>query len=203
MTQTSLTQPLTILRIDSSARRAGSVSRDLADAYIDHIAEHRAVRVQTRDVSEALPVIDQGWIAATFTPEPDRTADHHTALAASDQLVEELEASELIVISTPIYNFAIPAALKLWIDQVARAGRTFRYTETGPVGLLTGKRAVILVASGGTQVGSEIDFATPYLRHILGFLGITDVDVIAADQLMASGPDKVARVKEQLRNRAA
>lgn len=198
-----MTQPLTILRIDASARHDGSVSRDLADAYIDHIAAHRAVRVQTRDVSEALPLVSQDWVAATFTPEPDRTADNRAALAVSDRLVDELEASELIVISTPIYNFGIPASLKLWIDQVARVGRTFRYTETGPVGLLTGKRAVILAASGGTQVGSDIDFATPYLRHVLGFLGITDVDVIAADQLMASGPDKVARVKEQLRNRAA
>ena len=198
-----MTQPLHILRIDASARRDGSVSRDLADAYIDHIAERRAVRVQTRDVSDALPVVNQDWVAATFTPDAARNADHRAALAGSDRLVEELEASELIVISTPIYNFGIPAALKLWIDQVARVGRTFHYTETGPVGLLAGKRAVILAASGGTEVGSDIDFATPYLRHVLGFLGITDVEIIAADQLMASGPDKVARVKQELRSRAA
>lgn len=198
-----MSQPLNILRIDSSARRDGSVSRDLADLYIDSVAETRPVRVQTRDVSGGLPVINQDWIAATFTPEPDRTADHHAALAGSDRLVEELEASELIVISTPIYNFGIPASLKLWVDQVARAGRTFRYTENGPVGLLNGKRVVILAASGGTQVGSDIDFATPYLRHVLGFLGISDVDIIAADQLMASGPDKVQLTKQRIRTLAA
>lgn len=198
-----MSQPLNILRIDSSARRDGSVSRDLADLYIDSVAETRPVRVQTRDVSGGLPVINQDWIAATFTPEPDRTADHHAALAGSDRLVEELEASELIVISTPIYNFGIPASLKLWIDQIARAGRTFRYTENGPVGLLNGKRVVILAASGGTQVGSDIDFATPYLRHVLGFLGISDVDIIAADQLMASGPDKVQLTKQRIRTLAA
>lgn len=198
-----MSQPLNILRIDSSARRDGSVSRDLADLYIDSVAEARPVRVQTRDVSGGLPVINQDWIAATFTPEPDRTADHHAALAGSDRLVEELEASELIVISTPIYNFGIPASLKLWIDQIARAGRTFRYTENGPVGLLNGKRVVILAASGGTQVGSDIDFATPYLRHVLGFLGISDVDIIAADQLMASGPDKVQLTKQRIRTLAA
>ncbi|GHA81289.1 FMN-dependent NADH-azoreductase [Algimonas arctica] len=195
--------PLNILRIDSSARRDGSVSRSLADLYIDSVAETRPVRVQTRDVSHALPVIQQDWIGATFTPEPNRTADHRAALARSDQLVEELEGSELIVISTPIYNFGIPASLKLWVDQVARAGRTFHYTENGPEGLLSGKRAVILVASGGTQVGSDIDFATPYLRHFLGFLGITDVQIIAADQLMANGPDKVEQTKQQIRTLAA
>lgn len=198
-----MSQPLNILRIDSSARRDGSVSRDLADLYIDLVAETRAVRVQTRDLSEGLPVINQNWIAATFTPEPDRTADHRAALDVSDQLVEELESSELIVISTPIYNFGIPASLKLWVDQVARAGRTFRYTENGPVGLLNGKRAVILAASGGTQVGSDIDFATPYLRHVLGFLGVSDVEIIAADQLMASGPDKVQLTKQRIRTLAA
>lgn len=198
-----MSHPLNILRIDSSARRDGSVSRDLADLYIDLVAETRPVRVQTRDVSDGLPVINQDWIAATFTPEPDRTADHRAALAGSDRLVEELESSELIVISTPIYNFGIPASLKLWVDQVARAGRTFRYTENGPLGLLNDKRAVILAASGGTQVGSDIDFATPYLRHVLGFLGISDVEIIAADQLMASGPDKVQLTKQRIRTLAA
>ncbi|MGJ8560016.1 MAG: FMN-dependent NADH-azoreductase [Litorimonas sp.] len=198
-----MSQSLNILRIDSSARRDGSVSRDLADLYIDLVAETRAVRVQTRDVSDGLPVINQGWIAATFTPEPDRTADHRAVLAGSDRLVEELESSELIVISTPIYNFGIPASLKLWVDQVARAGRTFHYTENGPVGLLNGKRAVILAASGGTQVGSDIDFATPYLRNVLGFLGISDIEIIAADQLMASGPDKVHHTKQRIRTLAA
>lgn len=197
-----MTQPLTILRIDASARNDGSVSRQLADVYIDRLAETRAVRVDTRDVSVGLPVINQDWIAATFTPEVDRSPEHRATLTQSDRLVEELERNELIVISTPIYNFGIPASLKLWVDQIARAGRTFRYTDTGPVGLLSGKRAVILVASGGTEVGSEIDFATPYLLHVLGFLGITDVDVIAADQLGRSGPEKIEQVKSELRARA-
>jgi FMN-dependent NADH-azoreductase len=177
-----MTQPLTILRIDSSARQTGSVSRDLADIYIDRLAENRSVRVETRDVSHGLPVINQDWIAANFTPEDQRSADNLAALALSDALVNELERNELIVISMPIYNFNLSASLKLWIDQIARVGRTFRYTENGPIGLLTGKRAVILFASGGTKVGSEIDFGTPYLRHLLGFIGITDVEIITADQ---------------------
>lgn len=197
-----MTQPLTILRIDASARNDGSVSRQLADVYIDRLAETRAVRVETRDVSVGLPVIDQDWIAASFTPEADRSPEHRATLTQSDRLVEELERNELIVISTPIYNFGIPASLKLWVDQIARAGRTFRYTDTGPVGLLSGKRAVILVASGGTEVESEIDFATPHLRQVLIFSGITDIEIIAADQLATSSADKVERVKSELRARA-
>lgn len=198
-----MTSTLNILRIDSSARRQGSVSRELADIYIDRLAETRPVHVQTRDVSQPLPLVTEQWIGANFTPETDRTADQQQTLQTSNELVGELKDNDLIVLSVPIYNFGVPAALKLWIDQVARAGLTFRYTENGPVGLLNGKRAVILVASGGTQVGSEIDFATPYLKHVLGFLGIHDVEIVAADQLMASGPEKIEQTKEQVRALAA
>lgn len=180
-----MTQPLTILRIDSSARQTGSVSRDLADHYIDQIAESQSIRVETRDVSQGLPLIDQDWIAANFTPEDQRSSENRAALALSDALVNELECNELIVISMPVYNFNLSASLKLWIDQIARVGRTFRYTENGPIGLLTGKRAVILFASGGTKAGSEIDFGTPYLRHLLSFIGITDVEIITTEQLAA------------------
>ena len=198
-----MTSPLNILRIDSSARLEGSVSRELADIYIDRLAETRPVKVETRDVSQPVQIVTGDWIGANFTPDEQRTPDHHAVLAQSNLLVDELKRNELIVISLPIYNFNVPAALKLWIDQVARVGLTFRYTETGPVGLLEGKRAVILVASGGTQVGSDIDFATPYLKHVLGFMGIHDVQIVAADQLMASGPEKIAQTKEKVRALAA
>jgi FMN-dependent NADH-azoreductase len=198
-----MTDTINILRVDSSARHEGSVSRELADIYIDRLAEDRPVRVETRDVSAPLPVVSGEWIGANFTPADDRTADQKAILATSDRLVEELQRNDIIVLSVPIYNFNIPASLKLWVDQVARAGLTFRYTENGPEGLLEGKRAVILVASGGTEVSSEIDFATPYLKHVLGFLGIHDVDIVAADQLMASGPEKIEQTKEQVRALAA
>ena len=147
--------------------------------------------------------MDQDWIGANFTLADDRTADQRAILSTSNSLVEELQRNDVIVLSVPIYNFSIPAALKLWVDQVARAGLTFRYTENGPIGLLEGKKAVILVASGGTQVGSEIDFATPYPKHVLGFLGIHDVEVVAADQLMASGPEKIEQTQKQVRALAA
>lgn len=103
-------------------------------------------------------------------------------------MVKELQQADTVVIGLPIYNFSVPAAFKAWIGLVARAGLTFSYTENGPKGLLEGKRAILAIASGGTAVGSEIDFATGYARHVLGFIGIHDVDVVAADR-MALDPE--------------
>ena len=111
-----------------------------------------------------------------------RDADQCQALARSDELVAELMAADVLVIATPVYNFGVPASLKAWVDQVARARLTFRYTEHGPHGLLTGKKAYVLVATGGTEVGGAINFARPWLKFVLGYLGITDIQVIAADR---------------------
>jgi FMN-dependent NADH-azoreductase len=174
--------PRTILRIDSSARREGSVSRGLADRIVSRLAG-TGTEIVARDLARGMPLLDEHLIGAIRTPEPDQTPEQREALALSDALIAELKAAETIVIGMPIYNFGIPSALKAWIDLVARAGITFRYTETGPVGLLDGKRVIVAVASGGTAVGSEIDFATSYLRHVLGFLGLTDVTFVAADRL--------------------
>lgn len=102
-------------------------------------------------------------------------------MAHSDELVAELLAADEVVLVAPVYNFGIPAALKAWVDQVLRAGRTFRFGEHGPVGLVPARRAWIVTASGSTRVGSELDFNTPYLRAVLGFIGVPDVRVIAAD----------------------
>ena len=172
--------PETILHIDASARLADSVSRQLSSRIVERLGGD----VVRRDLAQPLPQITQDWVTANFTPPEDRSTAQRDTLALSDRLVDELHAARTIVIGTPIYNFGVPAALKAWIDLVARAGLTFRYSDTGPVGLLTGKRAIIAIASGGTAVGSEIDFASGYLRHMLGFLGITEVEVVAADQIM-------------------
>lgn len=174
-----------ILRLDASARRSGSISRDLVTQIVDHLAP---TTVTTRDLATHLPLIDEAWIDANFTPADTRTSEQVDTLALSEALIAELTAADTLVIGLPIYNFGVPAALKAWIDMVARAGVTFKYTETGPKGLLTGKRAIIAVASGGTQAGSAIDFATGYIRHVLGFIGITDVTFVAADR-MALDPE--------------
>ena len=174
---------LNILRVDASARKSGSVSRDLTDKIVARYEGAGPVDVVTRDLTDALPFLDEGWIGANFTDDADRTAEQKEALGLSDTLVSELEAADVVLIGLPIYNFGVPAALKAWIDLVARRGVTFTYGENGPVGLLEGKRAIISVASGGTEVGSEIDFATGYIRHVLKFIGITDVIFVSADRL--------------------
>ena len=175
----------TVLRIDASATPATSTSRQLADAAIARLAPSRVI---ARDLTSPLPLLDATWVSANVTKADQRDASQKEALALSDTLVAELKAADTIVISTPIYNFSVPAALKAWIDLVARAGVTFSYTENGPKGLLDGKRAILVVSSGGTEVEGPMDFATGYLKHVMGFIGIHDVEVVAAAR-MAVDPD--------------
>ncbi len=181
-------RPLKVLRIDSSSRLQNSVTRQLADRLIDQLGrcEHE-IQVITRDVAQGIPFVSEEWINANFTELSERSERQCEVLAYSDALVREIEDADVVVIGTPIYNFGIPAALKAWIDMIARAGRTFRYGENGPVGLLTGKQAYLIIASGGTSIGGNIDFATGYLRHALAFVGIANVEVIAAERLMTQG----------------
>ncbi|WP_439529420.1 FMN-dependent NADH-azoreductase [Pannonibacter sp.] len=188
-----MTATPTILKIDASARKAGSMTRELTDALVTRLLDtHRAARVLSRDVAAGLPVVDEAWIGANFTDPAERTSEQKLKLALSDTLVAELKAADILVIAAPVYNFGIPASLKAWVDLVARARETFRYTESGPEGLLKGKKAYVVVASGGVPVNSAVDFATPYLKQVLAFIGITDVTVIAADQLMMDGQAKRA-----------
>lgn len=175
-----MTTTQTILRVDGSARTEGSVSRALTDRII---ARFDTADVTVRDLATPLPQIDEGWVSANFTPAEQRTPAQAQTLALSDELVQELRAADVVVLGVPVYNFSVPAALKAWIDLIARAGETFAYTEAGPQGLLTGKRAIVALASGGTEIGSDIDFAGRYVRHMLNFIGISDVEFISADQL--------------------
>ena len=177
---------MTLLRIDSSAATQGSVSRALTDRIIAALAPDTVI---TRDLAKTPPpLITEDWINARALPEAERTPAQKAELEISDTLVAELAAADTIVIGLPIYNFAAPAALKAWVDLIARVGVTFRYTPNGPEGLLKGKRAILAMASGGTAAGSDIDFASGYMRHVLGFVGITDVTLISADAL-AKDPD--------------
>ena len=190
----------TILQIDASARKTGSVTRELTQTIVENlIKDDPDARVLERDISQGLPFLDEDWVGANFTDPAERSAAQRSKLALSDTLVSELKTADTIVIGTPIYNFSVPAALKAWIDQVARARETFKYTEEGPVGLLEGKKAYVMVASGGTKVGSEIDFASTYLKHVLGFIGINDVTIIAADRLMADPSNRESALEETQR----
>ena len=197
----------TVLEINSSGRMDESVSRalgrDLVAALesrygeIDHIG---------RNLDSTIPYVNEAWINANFTPEEERSAEQRETLALSDSLVAQLSSADIVVIGVPIYNFSVPAALKAWIDMIARARLTFRYTENGPRGLLTGKRAYLVVTSGGVAVGSPMDFATPYLRQALSFVGIDDIEIIAADQLNSNAEESMdqARVRiAELAHKAA
>jgi FMN-dependent NADH-azoreductase len=157
--------------------------------------------------------LDAQWIGAAYTPEAGRTPEQTEALALSDELIGELEKAEEYVIGVAMHNFSIPSALKLWIDQVVRSGKTFAYGEGGAQGLLRGKKATILVASGGVYeagtLGAAFNHIEPYLRTILGFVGITDVTFVTAAgvaQIMMGAVDREAFLKptlEQVRLQAA
>ncbi len=178
-----------VLRLDAGAAHDGSVTRSLGDAVVDRLAAGPDTTVTTRDLTTGLPFVDTDWIAAAATG---------ASSATSDELVDELLAADVLVITAPIYNFGVPAALKAWIDQVARAGRTFEYTDEGPKGLIEGTRAVIVSASGGTEIEGDADFAVPYLRFVLGFLGITDVQVVGASQQMLRGEVALVEAREAI-----
>ncbi|MEO1040598.1 MAG: NAD(P)H-dependent oxidoreductase [Pseudomonadota bacterium] len=188
----------TILQLDASARSEGSVSRDLTRRAVAALSGPETELV-VRDLAATAPAfVDEAWIGANFTPDEARTAEQREALARSDALIAELKAADTLVIGVPIYNFTIPASLKAWIDQIARARVTFEYSDKGPKGLLTGKTAYLIIASGGVAVDGEADFATGYLRHVLGFLGIDDVRVIAADKWMFRSEDDKAAIERQV-----
>ncbi|MCZ4271613.1 NAD(P)H-dependent oxidoreductase [Maritalea porphyrae] len=174
---------LNILRIDSSAMGHKGQSSQLTTRIIETLSANQMVAsVETRDLNDSLPHLDQNWVMANNTPEEERTATQKDALLLSDVLVDEIGAADLLVIGVSLYNFAVPASLKAWIDLVCRVRKTFAYGENGPQGLMTGKKAIVTFSSGGTPFGSDIDFASDYMRHILGFIGISDVEFVVAEQ---------------------
>lgn len=187
----------TVLNIQASARHDGSVTRQLSDRVLASIG---ADAVITRDLTNGLPLLNAAWLGANLTPVDDRTEAHGQTLALSDALIDEIARADTLVIGSPVYNFSVPAALKAWIDQICRVGVTFKYTPDGPVGLLAGKCAIIVIASGGTQVGSDIDYASGYLKHIMGFIGITDVSIIAADGLGNDAEVTIAAAQNDIEN---
>jgi FMN-dependent NADH-azoreductase len=190
----------TVLHIDASARADQSVTRELSAEILRQLNAETVIR---RDLASPLPAIDTAWIGANYTPEADRTDEQKATLTLSDELLAELEQADTIVIGAPMYNFSITTSLKTWIDQIARAGRSFKYSEAGPEGLMKGKRAIVAIATGGTPVGADYDFVTGYLKFILGFIGITDVTVIAADQVNTGLDEKMTAAKSQIEALAA
>lgn len=174
-----------VLVIESSARQQGSVSRQLTQDFIAQWqAAHPADEITVRDLAvDQVPHLDADLLGGWMKPSDQQSEAEQAALVRSNQLTEELLAADVLVMAAPMYNFAIPSTLKSWLDHVLRAGVTFKYTETGPKGLLTDKRAFVLTARGGIYSGSPLDHQEPYLRQAMSFIGIHDVTFIHAEGL--------------------
>jgi FMN-dependent NADH-azoreductase len=180
-----------LLQIDSSPLYGRSVSRQLTDAFVAQWeSSHPNGTVVDRDLTAtAIPPVTAEWVGAVYTPEEARTPQQKEVLALSDTLIAELEQADEYVFGVPMHNFSVPSVLKLWIDQISRAGRTFSYAGGTPKGLLTGKKATFIIATGGnydpqTQMAS-FNFVEPYLRSLFGFLGLTEATFLTAGGTMA------------------
>lgn len=188
-----------ILHLDSSARQEESVSRQLAKQLV-HKIKKTEDEVIYRDISGNIPFVAGIKGAGFIIPEEERTEQDKQLFQFSDELVDEFLAADTIVISSPIYNFGPPAAAKAWFDLVARAGRTFKYEATGPIGLVDADKQVYLViTSGGVPAESPVDFCTPWFKQALTFLGIKNIEVIDASQLNISDA-KLVKAKEKINN---
>jgi FMN-dependent NADH-azoreductase len=196
-----------LVRVDASAlSNEHSHSKQLADVFQNTWQAKNAGEVILHDLAQQ-PInhLDAALIAAMYTPADQRTEAQKASLQISDQLIAELKSASHLLISTPMYNFAIPSTLKSYFDQVARAGETFVYSEKGPKGLLSHCSATIILASGGDYTKaplSDMDFVTPYLKTVLGFLGMTQVEVIVAPGL-SMGEDKAQAAMQNAKAKIA
>ena len=172
-----------IYQIDSSARKDGSTSRALAKKLLDRIKKPED-EIIYRDLNDEMVFVSGLTESGMKIEEKDQNEHHKKMFELSDKLVKELKESDIIIISTPIYNYGPPATLKAWSDLAARVGETFRFREDGRrEGLLSNKQVYLVITSGGTKINSKEDFLTPWLVYMLNFFGIKKVDIIAADQM--------------------
>ena len=190
----------TLLHLDSSPLYGRSVSRELTASFVSQWkSSHPDGRVVDRDLNAtAIPPVTAEWVGAAYTPEQARTPQQKELLSLSDSLLAELEQADEYVIGVPMHNFGVPSVLKLWIDQIARVGKTFAYSEKGPKGLITGKKVTFIIATGGmydaqTQMAS-FNFVEPYLRSVFDFLGVTDATFLTAGgtRVLNQGHDRTA-----------
>lgn len=192
---------MNILKIDSSARLGSSRSRELTSLLAQQLADvHPDSSVINRDLTKGLQFITDEMIANYYVPLDKLTEQQKATLHQSDELVDELIASDIIIIGAPMYNFTVTGILKTYIDQICRLGRTFATNENGFEGLLKNKTAYLIITTGGTPIGGDSDFLSSYLRHVLAFLGITDVKTIVIDQL---NPEQAQQAFQQAKQTIA
>ncbi|WIT12680.1 NAD(P)H-dependent oxidoreductase [Paucibacter sediminis] len=189
---------MNILQINSSARRVqdgqGSFSTRLATELVEGLQQAQpGASLQVRDLAQqAHPVLDEAALQALFTPAEQRSAAQAERVALDDGLIAQIQAADVVVLGVPMINFGVPSQLKNWIDAISRARVTFRYTENGPEGLLTGKKVYAVLTRGGLHRDRPSDTVVPYLRTVLGFLGMSDVEFIYAEGL-GMGPEAEAQ----------
>lgn len=183
-----------ILQINASARSVGANSTRLANAVTARLqAQHPEAEVDLLDLSRhPRPSLDDAALGALFTPADQRTPAQAARVALDDQLIAQVQSADVLVIGVPMYNFGVSTQLKSWIDGIARAGVTFVYTDKGPQGLIKGKKVYLALARGGIYRDTAADSQVPYLKQVLGFLGMTDVRCIYAEGL-AMGADSVEK----------
>jgi len=187
-------------QIDSSARKDGSTSRALAKKLLDKIKKPED-EVIYRDLDDEMVFVSGLTESGMKIEEKDRNEHHKKMFELSDKLVSELKESDIIIISAPIYNYGPPATLKAWADLAARVGETFRFKPDGRrEGLLSNKRAFLVITSGGTKLNSNEDFLTPWLKFILNFFGIEKVDVVSADQMALDYEKSIKDAGTQIEN---
>jgi FMN-dependent NADH-azoreductase len=185
----------TLLQINASMNNGNGQSSQLARQFVAALQQRDpGLNIVVRDVASAEPVphLDAERFGAFITKPQERNAAQAAVVAFSDALINELQQSDIIVIGLPMYNFGVPSQLKAYFDHIARAGMTFKYTEKGPVGLLTGKRAYVFAARGGVYAGTALDTQTGYVRDFLRFIGITDVNFVYAEGLAISPQSREA-----------
>ncbi len=183
--------PPTLFHLDSSPLGEASISRHLTAEFVKNwkLANPDGIVITRDTTTTAIPPVTAAWVGAAYTPADARTPAQRDLLALSDTLIAELFAADEFVLGVPMHNFSIPSTLKLWIDQIARVNETFSYATGAPVGLLTGKRATVLIASGGSyDAGTAMasyNHTEPYLRTVLAFLGVSDTTFVSAGGTMA------------------
>ncbi len=189
-----------IYQIDSSARKKGSTSRALAKKLLDKIKKN-GDEIIYRDLDDEMLFVAGLTESGMSIPENERTDQHKKMFELSDKLVKELKESDIIIISTPIYNFGPPATLKAWSDLAARVKSTFKYSSDGKqIGLLENKKVYLVITSGGTKIGSKEDFLTPWLKHVLNFFGIKNIEIISADQMSIDYEKSIKEAENQIEN---
>lgn len=174
-----------ILQINTAARSEGANSSKLADAISSRLkVKHPEAVLEVRDLAaNPHPVLDEAALGALFTPPDQRTPEQAARVALDDALIAQTQSADVIILGVPMYNFGVPVQLKTWIDAIARAGVTFRYTENGPEGLIKGKKVYLALARGGIYRDTPNDSQVPYLKTVLGFLGMTDIECVYAEGL--------------------